>query len=1035
MPLNNALEFALSFTADAVHLQHRDPAGDDTGDWQDLGEVPFAAPDFSDRLGALRLQASGGAGGLQEGWLPVVLMIPQDQILYTSLDVPEGPHRGPAVGQALEGLTPYAIDELSFDWTEEGRGVRVAAVARQTLIEALDFAQAHGFSGAGFSALPQNDDYPRQPAFLLTDPEVDEGDEPLDPANPLDPLPSAQELTTDIPDLQEPEAGFDGLPSQPDLEPATQPDEDGFADPQQRLPLPDEAEPACGQDEAADFLTSDEQPFGPAIDVPQPDADPQDELAEAVSADVLFDPIEETVEQDKEAIEEVVDEAEFQVEKPQPVPVKAPEPVLAAPVRPLIAKNKPEPAPIVVRHGSATAAAAPRPAGVSSPRAQGPKPTGRRSGLVELVAMLGALMIGLLLVWAFFVPRDNPAQQPGQEIAVVDTVQPGPDQAEPTAELPQDAVIENAPLTDQQAAVEDAVTGAQQIDQAEAVGPDQTTAQAGPVTTVPELSPEDQARLIEAATKPAQVISQAPLARPDSVALAAQKAAAEAAEGERALLAAAEQARQLEAEQQAQAAATEPASDAVAASDVAETPSPAPSTQRLTSSARPISAPRRTSTAPKADTPPVIPADPLPFEAAQRPVVPSTSARPPSRPSSRPTAPVQTAPAAPAATPEQPAAPVTTPTAASLRSSSRPPARPQGSAPDTVAGQPLTAQEQDHIDQVLRDFYQHSMALPDSYDRRAGLVAPEAAYRVAELRPSRRPASVEARAGQAVTTSDAVDNAIRSATETSPPDRPAASPSNASASTMPARNTGGHLTVSARPTARPGTKTAATASGVDAALSEAVSSAAALPSALPGGSGGVMALTSSRLPPRKTRGAAGSVETAALAATPSGGEEAEQAERRRIDEQLQSQAEARIRARAAADAAAEATARAEAEARARAQVAAEERAAAASRQSYKPQEVDDEPEVAQAVSRGPTAATVASAATQQRGLNMGRTTIIGIIGAGQASRALIRLRNGKIVTVRLGDKIDGGVITSIGDGKVTYAKAGRQHELRLLDGR
>ena len=115
---------------------------------------------------------------------------------------------------------------------------------------------------------------------------------------------------------------------------------------------------------------------------------------------------------------------------------------------------------------------------------------------------------------------------------------------------------------------------------------------------------------------------------------------------------------------------------------------------------------------------------------------------------------------------------------------------------------------------------------------------------------------------------------------------------------------------------------------------------------------------------------------------------------------------------------------------------AEERAALASRQKYKPPEVDDEPEVeAAALSQGITSASVAKSATQKRGINPGRTTIIGIIGAGKASRALIRLRNGKIVTVRLGDRIDGGTINSIGDGRITYVKSGRTHELRMLDGR
>ena len=57
-----------------------------------------------------------------------------------------------------------------------------------------------------------------------------------------------------------------------------------------------------------------------------------------------------------------------------------------------------------------------------------------------------------------------------------------------------------------------------------------------------------------------------------------------------------------------------------------------------------------------------------------------------------------------------------------------------------------------------------------------------------------------------------------------------------------------------------------------------------------------------------------------------------------------------------------------------------------------------------------------------------------VIGAGRASRGLIRLRNGKVVTVRLGDRIDGGAINSIGKGRISYVKAGRQYDLPILGG-
>ena len=95
---------------------------------------------------------------------------------------------------------------------------------------------------------------------------------------------------------------------------------------------------------------------------------------------------------------------------------------------------------------------------------------------------------------------------------------------------------------------------------------------------------------------------------------------------------------------------------------------------------------------------------------------------------------------------------------------------------------------------------------------------------------------------------------------------------------------------------------------------------------------------------------------------------------------------------------------------------------------------DDEPEVATTAAKGTTAGQVARNATVG-GMELGRTQVIGVIGAGRASRGLIRLRNGKVVTVRLGDRIDGGAINSIGNGRISYVKGGRQFNLPILNGR
>ncbi|RNF33086.1 hypothetical protein A7A09_019095, partial [Paracoccus methylarcula] len=127
-------------------------------------------------------------------------------------------------------------------------------------------------------------------------------------------------------------------------------------------------------------------------------------------------------------------------------------------------------------------------------------------------------------------------------------------------------------------------------------------------------------------------------------------------------------------------------------------------------------------------------------------------------------------------------------------------------------------------------------------------------------------------------------------------------------------------------------------------------------------------------------------------------------------------------------------ARAAAEARARAQAEAEARAAAARQQQYTPPEAEKEPEVAKQISAGRTPSSVASAATVKDGIRINRTQIIGTIGAGKASRALIRLSNGKVITLRLGDKINGGKITEIGNSRITYVAGGRTKQLSVLSG-
>jgi hypothetical protein len=96
-----------------------------------------------------------------------LLILPDDQILYTSLTAPTDDPELTAyrIEEGLEGMTPYAVSELVYDWRAfETDRVKLAVVARETLDEARGFAESHGFTPAGFAAMPPQERFPRRAA-------------------------------------------------------------------------------------------------------------------------------------------------------------------------------------------------------------------------------------------------------------------------------------------------------------------------------------------------------------------------------------------------------------------------------------------------------------------------------------------------------------------------------------------------------------------------------------------------------------------------------------------------------------------------------------------------------------------------------------------------------------------------------------------------------------------------------------------------------------------------------------------------------
>lgn len=156
------VNIALFLSSDGIALAHRQTAGH----WAMIGETALDVPDLSAALADLRTLATERVGDDFEA----LLVLPDDQILYTSLTAPTADPELTAfrIEEGLDGLTPYAVTELEYDWRvlEEDR-VKIAVCARETLDEARGFAAQYGFVAKGFAAMPPMERFPGVPTFDL----------------------------------------------------------------------------------------------------------------------------------------------------------------------------------------------------------------------------------------------------------------------------------------------------------------------------------------------------------------------------------------------------------------------------------------------------------------------------------------------------------------------------------------------------------------------------------------------------------------------------------------------------------------------------------------------------------------------------------------------------------------------------------------------------------------------------------------------------------------------------------------------------
>ena len=82
----------------------------------------------------------------------------------------------------------------------------------------------------------------------------------------------------------------------------------------------------------------------------------------------------------------------------------------------------------------------------------------------------------------------------------------------------------------------------------------------------------------------------------------------------------------------------------------------------------------------------------------------------------------------------------------------------------------------------------------------------------------------------------------------------------------------------------------------------------------------------------------------------------------------------------------------------------------------------------------PSKTSVAKQATVKNAINLKKVNLIGVYGKPSSRRALVRLSNGRYKKVVVGDRIDGGRVSAIGDSELRYTKRGRNVVLKMPKG-
>ncbi|MEZ5675816.1 MAG: hypothetical protein R3D81_11510 [Thalassovita sp.] len=267
--------FALTLSSEGIRLLQRAPSG-----WLLVGDAVFDSEDLTANLTDLRSKAER----LDDAPLRCKLVIPNEQIKYLTIASTAKTEEDAEddASHALRGATPYDLHELTFDWAMDDGQLFIAAVARDTLDEAENFAVEHGFNPVSFVALPDQSDFAGEPFFGVAKWARDTLSKTDSVMRDLQPI-----HIIGMADLPEPEPELEQDPAPepiPAPEPKAQPHPETAADEvPPASPLPDEAPENPSEDEDAAALAAeiDAAAMPPAQETPQPVAAPATDPAPA----------------------------------------------------------------------------------------------------------------------------------------------------------------------------------------------------------------------------------------------------------------------------------------------------------------------------------------------------------------------------------------------------------------------------------------------------------------------------------------------------------------------------------------------------------------------------------------------------------------------------------------------------------------------------------------------------------------------------------------------------------------------------------